>query len=389
MPQCMGIKGNGERCARGDSGFIHLEATHLHFCSMHWDVYDRRSEIRRRITLVHAEQHHVAGTCHKWISNQRWCRGQCGENELLCPQHIHAGEIRERRREAIAAQDARITDLLRMYRRGVMTWRQQVDHIYQHHGNEIRPVLYQVSHRYFRSRALAEPDFHQEWQFYEYWRWVAVLNRAGPPPGLVRPTPLVPPPTRNGLAAIARDNQNVHTRVVSEQTNAGLEKLLATSSENRVMRSPEWFAARWLTRSYGGWNNVQRTVTDMKHWYEMASCKAENDFLYRRALDGLFLLIKTISDVDTQIELYRRTFEECFESNGLCCEGHISRICNVLVGFDETFAPPVPFGEILQNKMAAISAMDIDTEGKIKHATEFFNEFAVPESERTAWLEAF
>jgi hypothetical protein len=73
----------------------------------------------------------------------------------------------------------------------------------------------------------------------------------------------------------------------------------------------------------------------------------------------------------------------------MCCDGHISRLCNVLVGFDDAFAPPVPFGEILQNKMAAIAALEIETEEKVRQANTFFNEFAVPEPERVAWLEAF
>jgi hypothetical protein len=100
-------------------------------------------------------------------------------------------------------------------------------------------------------------------------------------------------------------------------------------------------------------------------------------------------MIRKLKDNETKQELYQRVFEECFESIGLCCDGHISRLCNVLVGFDETFVSDVPFGEILQNKMAAIAALDIDTSEKVRQATEFFNEFAVPETERSAWLEAF
>jgi hypothetical protein len=73
----------------------------------------------------------------------------------------------------------------------------------------------------------------------------------------------------------------------------------------------------------------------------------------------------------------------------MCCDGHISRLCNVLVGFDEAFAPPVPFGEILQSKMAAIATQDISTDEKVQQATAFFNEYAVPEADRTAWLDAF
>jgi hypothetical protein len=155
------------------------------------------------------------------------------------------------------------------------------------------------------------------------------------------------------------------------------------------MRTPDWFAAKWLPKVYGPWITVTRVVNDIYRWYDTPSCRTVNDQLYRRALDGLYLMIKDTNDSDTKDELHKRAFEECSEAVGLCCDGHISRICNVLVGFDDTFLPPVPFGEILQNKMAAIYAMEIDTSEKIKQATEFFNEFAVPETERTAWLDAF
>ena len=87
--------------------------------------------------------------------------------------------------------------------------------------------------------------------------------------------------------------------------------------------------------------------------------------------------------------MYRRCWEECNEAVGMCCEGHISRLCNVLVGFDEAFQPPVPFGEILQSKMAAIAGMDVSEEEKRKLANAFFDEHKTPAEERTAWLDAF
>jgi hypothetical protein len=94
-------------------------------------------------------------------------------------------------------------------------------------------------------------------------------------------------------------------------------------------------------------------------------------------------------DAERRSELYRRAWEECHESVGMCCEGHISRLCNVLVGFDEDFQPPVPFGEILQSKMAVIAGMDVSDEEKRKLANAFFDEHKTPQEERTAWLEAF
>jgi len=61
----------------------------------------------------------------------------------------------------------------------------------------------------------------------------------------------------------------------------------------------------------------------------------------------------------------------------------------VLVGFDDAFAPPVPKGEILQQKMAAIAGLDVDTDEKVRQATAVFEELEIPESEREPWLEAF
>ena len=111
--------------------------------------------------------------------------------------------------------------------------------------------------------------------------------------------------------------------------------------------------------------------------------------MYKKTLDGLYLMIRDVRDDDTRRELFKRAYEECLESVGMCCDGHISRLCNVLVGFDDTFAPPVPFGEILQSRMSVIAGLDVDREEKIRQAVAFFNEFAVPETDRSAWLEAF
>lgn len=381
----MGLKSDGVRCTRtGHAVAAHEIATHLQFCRTHHDVYNRRAVA------------HVAGSCHKWVggNNPHYCGRQCAEDGLLCERHLDVERRRDQRIEAQRQANARVNDVLLGYinQQPQVTWRQVVDHIMINHPDITQDSRWVIARGYFLHRAIAEPDLNQYWQFERYWNWV-LRGRIGNPPDLTAPAQWIPVPppvvNRNGLAAIARDVQNVHTRVVSEQTNKGLEKLLEASKNARVMRTPEWFAARWLTRGYGNWRDVSRTVVDMKHWYERDFCKTANDWLYRKALDGLYLTIKNTKSEELQTELYKRAFEECFESNAMCCEGHISRVCNVLVGFDDAFAPPVPFGEILQNKMAAIYAMEIETEKKIVLATDFFNEFAVPEAERSAWLEAF
>lgn len=397
MPQCQGIKSDRSRCIRQDDGFIHLDATHLHFCRIHWDVYQRRVEIRRPLTVVVVEQHHRIGTCHHW-TRDHWCGRLCEGNGILCQRHGTALVERQAIREAAAEQhrqrELRILQCHQWYQDHdpAMTWRQVVDHmILNPRENFTFGDMYQVCRRYFMNPVVIEPEFTHHWQFELYWRW-NMNGRHGNPPDLLHPQPLpivAPPPLRNNLAAIATDRQNVHTRAVSEQTNKGLEKLLEEAKITGTIRAPEWLAARWLLRGYGNWDRVVQTVNDMNRWYNTRSCRTHNDWLYQKALDGLYSTIRKIKDNESKQELYQRAFEECFESVGMCCDGHISRLCNVLVGFDETFAPPVPFGEILQNKMAAIYALEVDTDEKVRQATEFFNEFAVPEAERGAWLEAF
>lgn len=394
MPQCMGIKTDGERCARGENGFVHLEVPHLHFCNQHWAVYNRRVEIRRPLTVVVADQHHHPGTCLKWSTN-RWCGRVCQNGDIFCNHHIILNQRRQQQQEAVREETERRNLLYTHYftHEPPMNWRQVIDDLFARRDTLNNEDIWIVARRYFRTPRLREPALNQTWQFHMYLEWV-INGRPGQPPDLnIDPhVPIAPPapPRGQDLRAIARDGQNVHTRAVSEQTNKGLEKLLDIANKERsTLRSPDWIAARWLLRSYGKWTLVSRIVEDMQGWYGTQTCKIYNDWLYRKTLDGLYILIQNTKDQEIRNELYRRLFEECYESVGMCCEGHISRLCNVLVGFDETFAPPVPFGEILQSKMAAIAGLEVDTEEKIRQATAFFNEFAVPEAERVAWLEAF
>jgi hypothetical protein len=87
----------------------------------------------------------------------------------------------------------------------------------------------------------------------------------------------------------------------------------------------------------------------MAEWYGRDMCRTEGDFLYQRVLDHLWSLILH-SEENT--ELVKRLYQECFEAKGMCCDGHINRLVNVMVGFHDAFNPPLSPKEILQNKMS-------------------------------------
>ena len=372
--QCMGIKADGTRCQTYDNR-IREPMTHLRFCGIHWRSYTKRVE---RIAHFHPGDgielhHHQPGMCLNFHSRgNAWCRNHPAPGHLQCENHEPLPVINPQ-------HELELYQLIQP----PLTYQQVIDDVFR------RPRLnrgdrWTIAARYYRDiNPNAWENGHDD-PFNEYFEW-RLRGGQGLPPNEVRPQV-----QRGNLQVIAMDRQNVHTRAVSQQTNKGLEVLLALQKQrNRTMRAPEWFASKWLVRSYGPWQAVSRTVTDIMQWYNTNTCRASGDQLYRHTLDGLYLRISSHSSEEVKTELYKRTFEECFESIGLCCDGHISRLCNVLVGFDDAFEPPVPFGEILQNKMAALFALDIPTEEKLTQAIAFFNEYAVSEEERAPWLEAF
>lgn len=182
---------------------------------------------------------------------------------------------------------------------------------------------------------------------------------------------------QEGLAGLAADPQSVHTSVVSEQTNRAMNVLLTQvvpPDHNTITQLPPVFREN------------KSLYRDIQRWYKQSFCKELDDWLYKKTLDGLWCLIQKHEHKD---ELIQRLYEEARESVSMCCEGHLSRLCNVMVGFDDRFEPPVPVGEILQQKIANIANEDVPVEVKVEHAVAVFRELHIPTDEWDAWVDAF
>ena len=190
---------------------------------------------------------------------------------------------------------------------------------------------------------------------------------------------------RTELARLAHDNQNVHTAAVSEQTNKGIEKL---------MKVPVPPAQQTMVEIRAAWDKIytirkvdERIYIDMNIWYTQPTCCKANDWLYKNLLDHLWAKITAEPKKDVKRELHKRLQQECAESYGMCCIGHINRLINVLVGFDEEFKPQISKNEILQNKFAEISKILDDTE-KYLQATAVLGELGVVGDEAAVWMDA-
>ncbi len=203
---------------------------------------------------------------------------------------------------------------------------------------------------------------HQMWNRYQW----------------LRPAPKVP--LKSDLHRLALDTQNVHTREVNHQTSDATKFLLETSVPEDQETVVE-LETVWAERA-----DRKKVLKDMWKWYGMETCVTQGDYLYQRMLDGLWARIKAHKE---RTELTQRLWEEAFESVGTCCQGHLSRLGNVLVGYTDKVKAEVPVGQLLQERMAAIAAKDIPVEQKVKEARAVCEELKVPEAERAAWLEAF
>ena len=192
---------------------------------------------------------------------------------------------------------------------------------------------------------------------------------------------------RPALQRIAGDAQNTHDRNVRKQTDENVKLLLEISppaDQTTIAEIREAWNKIYRVPGRG----VQETqYADMQKWYDTSQCYVPNDWMYRKVLDALWYRIKLVEDKKIRHELHKRLQQECAEAFAMCCEGHIGRLANVLVGFDDSFKPQVPVGIILQNKMAIISQIE-NVEERLKQAKELMAELKVPDDQAVAWIEA-
>ena len=107
------------------------------------------------------------------------------------------------------------------------------------------------------------------------------------------------------------------------------------------------------------------------------------DKSYTRALDAVVAYIEKHKQ---KTELYERVTQELTDNVGMCSQGNLSRICNILSGYIDGIQPPVSKNEILQNKIASIAGDSEDN--KIERAKAYMKEIGIPQAEWGPWIEA-
>jgi hypothetical protein len=384
MPRCAFFTGKFTQCT---SNTPHADHT---YCRTH------ANKAQRMIDRVGALP---AGGCPCVVGNPgHWCGRAVQEGQPICGTHIrrrddqvaHAAE-REARRAAVNL----LTDeyMLQVPR---PDWRDVVDDVqvranlpHEAEGRLGRMLAGAAARRFFL--LTTEPTVPVQ-VFLNYWVGEpedffvdgAVLEGGALPEA-------APPVAPVGvLAGLAADTQSVHREVVVKQTNTNVELLLEASEEAAEDFDPEsWVTTWWLLMpNRPAFNVYYRVMQDIHFWYTKKTCKATSDWLYKRVFTGAVFKISAVDDRDRRYELAKRLWEECSEAVDMCCEGHIGRLANVFVGFDENFKSPASPNEMLQTQLAAIAQLKLRPELKLAKAKTVMDELGIPEAERAPWLEA-
>jgi len=191
-----------------------------------------------------------------------------------------------------------------------------------------------------------------------------------------------PPPS---LQKISMNSQSVHMVVVTRKTNDGIS-LLESQKVPEGQKTLGEIKATWL-RMYKE-RDVDDVMKDMSDWGSRPTVMNLHKNVYKSVLRGLWAKIKSFEG-DLKCELVKRLWEECSEAVGLCADGHVGRLVNVLIGFDEQFKTDISPKESFQNSMALLANSDLDMKSKIHQATKLMDELQMPQEERQVWLEAF
>jgi hypothetical protein len=191
-------------------------------------------------------------------------------------------------------------------------------------------------------------------------------------------------------AQLAADPQNVHTREITQQMKDVVAMLMVVSVPNTQTNTRGEIQETFLKQKRSAYE-IRKVMDDVEVWWRRPTTYTRDDKLYKKCLRGLWWTIKQYKG-EIRKELEKRLWDELRDGaipHSVCTQGHMARLSNVMVGFDEAFVPPVPVGEILQQKMAAIYGMDVSYDEQIRLANEVFSELKIPEAQHAEWLAAF
>ncbi len=202
-----------------------------------------------------------------------------------------------------------------------------------------------------------------------------VAAGGGPPVAVARPV--------GELARFAGDNQNVHTTVAVNMTKEVI---------NRILKIPVPAEYKWNSQYCSktpGEIVVQCRLTPKAAWQMISKyCQDETIYdlekgIYGKVLDGVWQYVVHMEDSSGIIMSLRQEMEDCI---GMCAQGNLTRLCNILAGYMEGIGSQESQSEILGRKIPLVMAIE-DEKERLHEAIKLLGEVGLPRDQWLDWIE--
>ena len=192
------------------------------------------------------------------------------------------------------------------------------------------------------------------------------------------------PPNDGDLANFARDAQNVHTTRAVQQTKDMVERILK-------INVPEEY--KWNTRICSktpGEIILECKLSPTAAW-QMSSkyCQDESIYemgkgIYGKVLDGVWQYITSSPDKADLCKILRQEMED---NIGMCAQGNLTRLCNILAGYMEGIGAQESPAEVLGRKLPKLMEIEDETI-RLNEAYKLLVETGVPQTQWLSWVES-
>lgn len=188
---------------------------------------------------------------------------------------------------------------------------------------------------------------------------------------------------RGELARFAADSQNVHTTQTVNITKQIVERLLSIPVPDEY----KWNA-----------NECSKTPGDIimtcklspKATWQMTAKYCQNETIYEmgegiygKVLDGVWQYILNSPD---KTDLCRCLKQEMEDNIGMCAQGNLSRLCNILAGYMEGIGSQESLVEILGREFSKLMEIE-DLQTRLAGALKVLKENGVPINDWKKWVE--
>jgi len=185
------------------------------------------------------------------------------------------------------------------------------------------------------------------------------------------------------LGNFARDNQNVHTTVAVKQTKDMVERILKISvpaeykwNMRTCSKTPGEIIMECSLTPRGAWQMSAKYCQD-EDVYEMGKG------IYGKTLDGVWQFILNSPDKKDLCRILRQEMED---NIGMCAQGNLTRLCNILAGYMEGIGVQESPAEILGRKLPMLVGIE-DQNLRLAEAYKILVETGTPEEQWMSWVE--